>query len=254
MPLDPTSLQILAEEFDATAARLLGAEEEPQSVQSDGLLSPRPLIEAMQRILQLLPLLPDQPQGTGTEVHPDRTQAAHDIHQLGDYGFHLLADLTAIADRLKRPDLSREFEGLCLPLAVWIARRGGTLSTLEPIVNAIAFQANALREPLDLEKLYFLTGEVQLAVAPLLQRDPDKTNPGRPWRVLLFNRAIIATRSHRLTLIEAAYDDLIMRLPEDAPQFFRQGMEQMVALDYPQPVRNLVEKYYNLWSVERTLH
>jgi hypothetical protein len=31
-------------------------------------------------------------------------------------------------------------------------------------------------------------------------------------------------------------------------------MQQMVALDYPQPVKNLVENYYNLWSAERTLH
>jgi hypothetical protein len=107
---------------------------------------------------------------------------------------------------------------------------------------------------LALEKLYALTGEIQLAVTPLLQKDLEKSNPGRPWRILLLNRAIIATRTHRPELIELAYDNLVRQLPEEAPQFFRQGMQQMVALDYPLPVRRVVEKYYNLWSVERTLH
>ncbi len=254
MQLDPINLSSIADLFDRYATRLFEAEATDPSGRQDIKLSPRLLIEAMQKVFRLLALLQEAPPSDLNRENPRPEETEHDIHQLGDYGFNLLVDLAAGAGRFGLTDLSHELEGLCLPLAVWIARQGGIISTLDPIVNAIAHQANVLREPLELEKLYALTGEVQLAAAPVLQKDLEKSNPGRPWRILLLNRAIIATRTHRPELIERAYDNLVVHLPEEAPQFFRQGMQQMVALDYPQPVRKVVEKYYNLWSVERTLH
>jgi hypothetical protein len=68
------------------------------------------------------------------------------------------------------------------------------------------------------------------------------------------NQAIIATRSYRPELIEEAYQTLCRLLPNQAPDFFREGMEQMDALDYPQQIKEVVEKYYNIWSHPRTLH
>lgn len=250
MQLESTNLSTIADLFDGLAAQLLKAEAASPSARQDPARSAQLLIEAMQKVLQLLAL----PQLTRLSNTSSPAEAEHDIHQLGDYGFNLLADLASSAGRFGQQDLSHELEGLCLPFALWIARQGGIITTLDPIVNAIAYQANVLREPLELEKLYALTGEIQLAVAPPLQQDLEKSNPGRPWRILLLNQAIIATRTHRPELLERAYDNLVAHLPEEAPQFFRQGMEQMVALDYPKPVRKVVEKYYNLWSVERTLH
>ena len=208
--------------------------------------SPRLLAEAMSRVLQMLEIL--------ISKQPQRFDADDDIHQLGDYGLNLLADLSSLASKLGQDDLSRELEGLTFPFALWIARHGATLRALEPVVNTISRQANSVREPIALEQLYELTGEIQDATALSLQQDQDKSNPGRAWRILLLNRAIIATRSHRPELIEVAYDNLLRHLPEEAPRFFREGMQQMDALNYPQPVRNVVEKYYQIWSVARTLH
>ena len=254
MQLDSTPLAQISADFEALATRLLAAEAKKPAAKQETDLSPRLLIEAMRKVLQLLDLMQKQDNSEKQGEATDSTETEHDIHRLGEYGLNLIADLATGAGRSGQEDLSHELEGLCLPFAVWIARQGGELSTLEPIVNAIAVQANTLREPLALEKLYALTGEIQLAVTPLLQKDLEKSNPSRPWRILLLNRAIIATRTHRPELIELAYSNLVQLLPEEAPQFFRQGMEQMVALDYPQPVRRVVEKYYKLWSVERTLH
>jgi hypothetical protein len=254
MQLDSTPLPHITADFEALAAHLLDAEAHHPTAIQDTNLSPRLLIDAMRKVLQLLDLLQTQgPSDTQGEAAV-AAETEQDIHRLGEYGLNLLADLAVAAGRLGQEELSHELEALCLPFALWIARQGGELSTLEPVVNAIAFQANILREPSALEKLYAVTGEIQLAVTPLLQKDLEKSNPGRPWRFLLLNRAIIATRTHRPELIELAYENLVRQLPEEAPEFFRQGMEQMVALDYPQPVRRVVEKYYNLWSVDRTLH
>lgn len=242
-------LDTLNETFSQLAKQLLKADAAADPAQQDPSNPPALLVDAMQKVFELLRVIQDK-------QTPDSADSAqgHDIDTLGDYTFNLLADLSSIAGNLKLDELSHDIEALTFPFAIWISRQGGILGTLEPIVNAIAYQANSVREPTELKQLYELTGEVQKAVAPMLQKDLEKTNPGRPWRILLLNRAIVATRSHQPELIEVAYDNLVERLPEEAPRFFREGMQQMVALNYPQPVRSVVEKYYNLWSVERTLH
>jgi hypothetical protein len=55
-------------------------------------------------------------------------------------------------------------------------------------------------------------------------------------------------------LIDCAFETLTHYIPDEAPNFFKEGMAQMDALNYPQQVREVVEKYYNLWSLPRTLH
>ena len=79
-------------------------------------------------------------------------------------------------------------------------------------------------------------------------------NPGRPWRVLLLNHGIVATRSHNTELMEAAFTLLASKLPEDATRFFSEGMQQMEALGYPPHVRETMEKYHHEWPVNRSLH
>ncbi|MDJ0805934.1 MAG: hypothetical protein QNJ78_03790 [Gammaproteobacteria bacterium] len=248
MQMNETDLSHLNATFSELATRLIESVDTAYR-QQDPDNAPDLLVEAMHKVFELLGLYQEQP-----SQESRATPAQQDIHTLGDYAFNLLADLSSIAGTNGLDDLSRELEDLSFPLALWIARHGGKLSTLEPIINAISHQANAIREPITLEQLYQLTGEIQAAVATSFKQDLEKSNPGRPWRILLLNRAIIATRSHRPELIERAYDSLLQELPEEAPGFFQEGMQQMVALNYPQPVRKVVEKYYNLWGVERTLH
>ena len=43
-------------------------------------------------------------------------------------------------------------------------------------------------------------------------------------------------------------------LPDDASGFFREGMGQMEALDYPPQVREVMETYFETWSLKKTLH
>lgn len=50
-----------------------------------------------------------------------------------------------------------------------------------------------------------------------------------------------------------AFDTLIHYLPEDATNFFSEGMGQLDAVGYPQPVREVVEHYSLMWSTS-TLH
>ncbi len=139
-------------------------------------------------------------------------------------------------------------------MALWVARHDGQIDTLEPVVDALALLANTIRTPQTLETLSAEIGRIVAAVAPVISRDLEKINPGRPWRVLLLNYSIVATRSHNTAMMEQAFAVLTRHLPEDAGRFFSEGMQQMDALDYPEPVRKVMAKYHRQWSMDRSLH
>ena len=87
-----------------------------------------------------------------------------------------------------------------------------------------------------------------------IRRDVEQTNMMRPWRILNLNYGIVATRSHNPELIEQAYDSLVKNLPQDARQFFKEGMQQMDIIDYPDEVCEVVERYNKMWGSESSLH
>ena len=56
----------------------------------------------------------------------------------------------------------------------------------------------------------------------------------------------MATRSQDLELMRAIFPELIQAIPLDAPGFFKEGMSEMVRLDYPEPVRDLMQEFFGL--------
>jgi hypothetical protein len=54
--------------------------------------------------------------------------------------------------------------------------------------------------------------------------------------------------------MEAAYHTLVSHLPEEAPGFFRQGMQQMDAIGYPPQVRAVVKRWFDMWGSGATRH
>lgn len=243
--LDLTYIEL---RFDTVAKAVVSAGK--QSGIEDPDHSPVALQQAMHRLVELLQILVEQIDTTDRVT----TDSLDELSELGDYGIQLLVDFSTIAASLKMPQESEEMEDLTLPMALWIVRHSGELRTIEPTINALARLANRFREPSQLRQLYDLSVELIQAVEPLMQQQHAHAGKRDPWSVLLMNQAIIATRSHQPELIDEAYHTLCRLLPEQAPDFFREGMEQMDALDYPENVREVVEKYYNLWSQPRTLH
>lgn len=190
---------------------------------------------------------------TGIE-EKDANSLNLDIEMLGSYGQELLDKLIGMAEAAKMNDSVEEMEQLALPIAAWVARNGGELKNLPPMVNALAYLANNLQSPEDMAQLCDLMNKLIEAVSPSVFEDEDPTDNNRPWRVLLLNRAIVATRSHSVKLIEPAYDSIVELLPIDAPSFFEEGIQQMDILGYPEHVRDIMNHYYLLHSVSRTLH
>lgn len=240
----------IAEELERLGEELTAADEDDAS-SSD--TDPGLLIGAMRALLdELRSHSPER--RTGEQEQPPGYSDGRDLTVLGDHGIDLLARLATFAGGLQRPQLASGFEGLALPLACWVARQGAELNNLGPVVNSAAALANKLKQPAQLAELYGLLREVGAAVSPRVSSDTPAADPAWPWRVFLLNQAIVATRSHQPALMEEAFEVLVEHLPDEAPDFFREGMGQMGALDYPPQVRAVMEHFYDQWCQQRTLH
>jgi hypothetical protein len=250
--LPPVDIAYIAEELIRHSEELVEAfEDQGGDTDSD----PRLLLQALNDLLDGLRLHEDEDEAPPPlSAVAGAATAITDIRTLGDHGIDLLSRLAVLAGRLRLPQRSRSIEELALPLACWIARRGGELGFLGPVVNGAASVANSLSGPTELGQLYGQLTEIVNAVSPRISQDTASTDPTRPWRVLLLNRAIVATRSHEPILMEEAFESLVEHLPDEAPGFFREGMEQMDALGYPPRVRALMRRYYDQWCGQRVLH
>ncbi len=176
-----------------------------------------------------------------------------DISKIGQYTLDLLEGMVAYVQN-KTGEQSRELIRLSVPVSLWVARHGGKLSQIDMVVNSLAGYANEITEPHALAQLAGVIREVIDACDDEICRDIEQTNMMRPWRILNLNYGIVATRSHQPELIEQAYDALIKNLPQDARQFFKEGMQQMDIVGYPDEVREVVERYNNMWGAESSLH
>ncbi|MGM0679871.1 MAG: hypothetical protein ACQESY_08390 [Pseudomonadota bacterium] len=188
--------------------------------------------------------------GKSREVLPDKLQ---DLSQLGDYGLARLADLSEWAQLLELEELQVTLDELSIPIALWTARNIGSLQELRNVVDALSRIANQTRDPDFLAELSGIMDEIANAAAPQVKADEDKSHAGRPWRMLNLNHGIVATRTHDPAIMESVFEQILLRLPEDAPTFFREGMEQVEAIDYPGHVREVMEKYYEMTN-NPTLH
>lgn len=234
--IQPLATEILEACTQAAAAR--GSTAEP------GLPT---LAEAIGQLLDVLVR-------ASADTRPAGTNGAADITEIGEYALHLHASLAATAGRLGLVQQRDALARLAVNLALWVAAHAGRIDSLEAVVDGLAQLANTTREPRQLEQLSAVFSRIIDAVPAVISQDLEKTNPGRPWRVLLLNHGIVATRSHNPALMEAAFTLLTSRLPEDAPRFFAEGMQQMDALDYPPHVRAVMDRYHRRWTVNRSLH
>ena len=212
-----------------------------------GTSDPSTLVEAFRQLLNVMARIE-------SDAQADRMSDSADITEIGEYALRLQEALAALAANAGLDERQETLALVSVNIALWVADHGGRIDTLEPVVDALALLANNLREPAMLEALSQIISRIVAAVSPMISQDLEKGNPGRPWRVLLLNQSIIATRSHNTDLMEQAFALLTDRLPEDAAHFFTEGMQQMDALDYPEHVRRVMEKYHRKWTINRALH
>ena len=241
MRLPPADLSYVWERFTDLATEVEAALESNDA----GPTSPAQLSDAMGQLVALLARLRGDPD-------LDKEQPG-ELTAYGDYGLHLLDQLASSASSADLSDTRAAIDQLNLPFALWIVRNGGELRQLSGVVNALAQLANRAQHPKEMAELYSCCCDL-IEAASAAYENPAVGQPAEPWRLLLLNRAIVATRSHNPELMGPAYDAVIEQLPADAERFFTEGMEQMTIIDYPEQVREVVRRYYLIHAKPRHLH
>lgn len=229
------------------AATLLHAAFEKQPTPPSGDITPTALTQSLMHFFEILRVIEQQQTATGTKPHKI------EMHDLADQCLRLLTELHTWSMKLLCDDAARRYEQLTIPLALWAAQHQLTIAELELLINALSSLANNTHEPEQLATMSDAVDKIIEAITPQLRQDADRSNPGRPWRILNINHSIIATRSHDPHRMEAIFEQLLFRLPEDAPGFFEEGMQQMSSIDYPDHVRAVMEKYFQK-THHHTLH
>ena len=243
-----------AKNFRSLLERAIEDGIEASPLAQDAESSPDRLLAAMVQAIDVM-------ERAGADVLSESSENGveeKDISQIGDYVLTLLEGLLghaqASSDTQKAAIQTKALIRLTLPVAMWVAQCGGRLDKLDLVVNALADYANEYREPDQLAELTRVIATIIQAASATVQQDLESANAMRPWRILHLNYGIVATRSHEPKLMEAAYDALVKHLPNDARQFFKEGMQQMDVVGYPQAVRDVVKKYDQMWGSENTLH
>lgn len=258
MIIPPVELDYIEEQF-RTLARdveeaLAGSDgADPESTSSAGL---QHTFEAGEQLFEVLRRYEaergraDGPRNRETETPISKVE----LDELGDYGIRLLLRLSEYAHEAELKQHGHNIERLSLPLALWVARNGGEIELLEPVVDCLANLANATLDSNELGQIWHLIREIFEAASPKRIEEARRSGHRHPWRILLLNWGIVATRTRRRELMEPTFETIVEQLPDDAANFFRDGMEQMDALNYPPQVRAIMLRYYEMWGTPRRYH
>lgn len=247
MELPPADIGYIAECLEPLSEALIDSWDDADAGELP--VSPAVLCDAIE---QLLVVLRGHEQSL-REGSDEFRLADKELGELVGYGVQLFAEAASLAARQSLPDTAEAFESLALPLALWGARHGSELDELEPVVNSLARLANRQHAPEVMARLCHDMDAIMQAANPRIAQ-ADLSDPSQPWRILLLNRAIVATHSHQPELMEPAFDAIVEWLPDEALRFFAEGMGQMDVAGYPDPVRRVMQTYYLRHSGERTLH
>lgn len=168
-----------------------------------------------------------------------------EVDKLGTHALECVSDLALWAHQLGLDTERDEIENLALEFALWIAGSDGAISVLEPVVNALARRANASHTPEALTALFDVSRELVAHAAPASALD---AGPGQPWRILNFNLAIIATRTQKPELMNAAYDLLEQNLPHECAAFYEEGLNQAQKKVYEPQVHEILRQRLAKWT------
>ncbi|WP_198264858.1 hypothetical protein [sulfur-oxidizing endosymbiont of Gigantopelta aegis] len=126
----------------------------------------------------------------------------------------LIDRLMVFSSQMQHQETFSYFEECLFLFTLWFASVGGIISKLIPLVNLIAAMSNRLRDQDSLKQLLANIENIIHATEQSIQDDMDDRDPRRPWRVLLLNYAITATRTHDPVLMDKTFQFLIKNLPD----------------------------------------
>jgi hypothetical protein len=243
MKMPPANLSWFAETLTEVVEEISDAWSDDNRSTEGNEAPPELLQEALQQLILVL-----------RQAESIRKVDEADIGELGEYGLKMLTELSQISHELKLQEVLEKLELLALSLALWVIQQKGELHSIGLVVNGLARVANFTTDTFELERLFHTIGEIMEAIQPLEAGETMPASTREPLQLLLLNRAIVATRAHLPRLMEVAFSDVIEKIPEAAPGFFHEGMEQIELQGYPEPVSNVIERYHRQCVQVKILH
>ena len=213
-----------------------------ENIQPGGKTAPEELIGAIHQFFIIYERLGNQP---ASKISKD------DISQIGEQAINCLIELASWADQLNMQREQAMLEEIALTAAHWVIRHQGEIRSLNEVVNMLAAKANSTSDLKVLSSLFHVMHDVIEHATPEVKSDQDKSDPARPWRMLNFNFAIVATLTMDEDLMIKAFDTLGRNLPEDCPDFFEEGLKQSEKAVYGPEIQSMMAEYFKKWA---TLH
>jgi hypothetical protein len=210
--------------------------------QSGADATPAQLIEAINQFFIIYERL-------GNKYNENNLFKKDNISQIGEEAINCLIELGNWAERFNLLQEKAMLEEIAFAAAHWVIRHHGEIRSLEVVVNILATKANRTTDKEVLSSLFHVMNDVIEHTSPELKSDPDKTDPARPWRMLNFNFAIVATRTMDKDLMIKAFDTLGRNLPEDCPQFFEEGLKQSEKAVYGPEIKTMMAEYFKKWAI-----
>ena len=223
--------------FDRAAGQLIATFHQAGPF-PDQEVTPPPLADAVRQCLDVGQRLDEA----------DETVPLDELDELGRHGLECLADLGFWAYQLHCDDARADIEDVALAMAMWLAKHGGQITVLEPVVNALARQANTTQDTTALTKLFQATCLVMAHVPSEIGKTADAATL-QHWLTLNFNCAIIATRTQDAGRMQAAYDLLESHLPAHCARFYQEGVRESQKDVYSDLVRDILQKRLAAWTI-----
>lgn len=243
----PNDLERLQEQLGELLAELsVHAQESP----ADDTENPLNLISAFGQLFEVMARLEtDAIRNPGVKT----PEMVHSVTEIGEFAFNLLSKSAHLLSS-SEPARIEQLALLNIGFVHWVVRHAGEVQHLEPVVDELAMLANRCDSTMALAELARVMLDIIDNAGPRYRQDLEANNPGRPWRLLHLNLGIVATRARRADLMEQSFDRLVRHLPQDAAQFFHQGMQQLQLGDYPESVRTVMSRYFQHWGSKPALH
>jgi hypothetical protein len=171
-----------------------------------------------------------------------------DTHESVDDTLHALAELESWLSRLSLVAERPRLFNLQLGIAYWAMRHGIHFSVVAPVVNALAEQSNAAQTRQETAAIFAMMQGLVQHLAPGLQADLERSNPERPWRLLILNFAITAIRSGDAAMMRHAFDALNTFLPDERAGFYQEAYALASQPGFPADTRVLIEAEHTRWT------
>jgi len=172
-----------------------------------------------------------------------------ELTEIGNYGLELMQTLSKWAGRLQLADEQQQLQSAMIVVSLWIARHGGSLITLETVTDTLTEVVKAPIEPMSLNVLCEVMGELVQAVAIEVKSLEAPSHLRALWCELNMSWGMVAVRTKDIEIMQRVFDCLVKNIPNDSSHFFERVVMQSVDCGFPVHAQNVVNSYYQRYTI-----